>query len=272
VLCDARGLLLIEDCAHVIPDDKGPAEIGMLGDAVLLSFGRDKAISGIAGGGIVYRNAALNSEMQRLEAEAADLSWSTVATLIEYPAIYAIARALYAFGIGKIFLWLCAKAGFLVPILTAEEKRGIQPAILHRLPNICAALALDQLQQLRIINDHRRAVTQIYLQAAADHGWPVLHGIGSHLPLQKYPLFLAHAEEIRLALKRQNIHLHDGWTGCTVCPATVPPEHCGYTMGNSPMAESLCEQILTLPTHPGTSAEDAHRVIRALHEILSHNI
>src|SRR3989338_3698878 len=44
-LCVRHGLLLIEDCAHVMPDATGPADVGAHGNFVFFSFGRDKALS-----------------------------------------------------------------------------------------------------------------------------------------------------------------------------------------------------------------------------------
>ena len=70
-ICDKHSLILIEDCAHVIPDNKGPSSIGKHGDAVLLSFGRDKAISGVTGGAVLCADKDLALLLKREEERAA---------------------------------------------------------------------------------------------------------------------------------------------------------------------------------------------------------
>lgn len=269
--CDARGLLLIEDCAHVLPDDRGPAGIGRHSDFLLLSFGREKAISGVTGGAIVCRgHADTAKKLRALQATAADLSWWTVARLLEYSQIYAFCRPLYGLGIGKAKLWLAGKLRLLVPIYSAEEKHGRMPARLHRLPNACASLALEQWRRLLAINDHRRLLTEFFWEEARARGWPMLEGIAHGLPLQKFPLFCLHAERIRRTLKKRNIHLHDGWTGCVICPASVDIADAGYTLGEDPQAEAVCQEILSLPTHLTMTLAQAKELVAALDPLLAH--
>ena len=268
-LCNEKNILLIEDCAHMIPDSSGPSEVGMLGDFVLLSFGRDKAISGIAGGAMISRDAAMSKKLQEAEESAEDLSFWTITRLLEYPQIYALARSLYGIGLGKLVLWKAKIFKMFVPILTQEEKDGRASPLLHRIPNICAALALDQLRHIHKINDHRRALVQFYLKASAEHGWSVLHGIGGNLPLQKFPMFIKEAEQVRRTLKKRNIILEDGWTNCVICPSTVKLSETGYKTGSDKEAEIVCEEILNLPTHPGMSLKSAERLVSALSKAVS---
>jgi len=282
-LCDRHGLLLIEDCAHVLPDADGPMEVMSKGDALLLSFGRDKAISGITGGAIVVKNKQqtthntqpaneltnkpaneLTLNLSREENQAPGLPGGIVLRLLLYPWLYFFARPLYGLGIGKWKLAAWRMLGLLVPIVTPEEKRGTQGQKVHAMPEACAHLILQQFKKLHDINIHRRALVKYYLEACAKHGWPVLHAINGSLPLQKFPLFFPDADGIRRKLKRRNIHLDDGWTGCVVCPRSISKEEAGYRKGSDPRAEEVAVSILSLPTHPGTSVFDASRLVEAL--------
>ncbi|MBI3619064.1 aminotransferase class I/II-fold pyridoxal phosphate-dependent enzyme [Candidatus Peregrinibacteria bacterium] len=294
-ICDRHGILLIEDCAHVIPDETGPRDIGTEGDALLLSFGRDKAISGITGGAIISRVASANPTLERMAKHAHDLSFFTILRLLEYPNIYGWAKLFYGLGMGKFSLFLHSKIGALRPILTSDEKHGRMRTVLHRIPDVCAALALEQLERLRELNDHRRMLTKFFLEEGKKRRWPMLHCFcpgervepwteaklstlrraqGDNLivvqesPLQKFPLFVRGAEKIRRALKKKNIHLHDGWTGCVVCPASVHLPDTGYEMGNDLAAEAVCEEILSLPTHPTMSLKQAKELVEALDHLL----
>ncbi|MSR87535.1 aminotransferase class I/II-fold pyridoxal phosphate-dependent enzyme, partial [Candidatus Peribacteria bacterium] len=84
-----------EDCAHMIADEAGPAGVGMTGDFVMLSFGRDKAISGVTGGAILSRRTDVSNRLQKAEDAASDLSLIAIKRFLLYPLIYAIARPFY---------------------------------------------------------------------------------------------------------------------------------------------------------------------------------
>lgn len=267
-VCDQHNLILIEDCAHILPDHHGPHAIGEHGDFLILSFGRDKAISGVTGGAVLSRRPSTSQGLRLLQREARDLRCLTVLQLLLYPLLYAIAKPLYGIRVGKALLAAARALRFLPPILTKEEKEGRMPPHLHRMPNACAALALAQLHTLHRFNDHRRQLTRFYLEVARTHRWPYLRGIEADLPLQKFPLFVRGAERIRQHLREKNIHLDDGWTGCVICPPSVDATELGYTAGRDPHAEELCESILSLPTHPTMTLRQARRLSTALHPLL----
>lgn len=275
-LCDANKLLLIEDCAHVLPDEAGPPLLAQTGDAVLLSFGRDKAVSGVSGGAVVSRSPQISEHLKTIEREAPGVPDGTIARLLLYPIIYAKARLLYRLGLGRYYLYACKVLHLLVPIVSMDEKNGKQSQPVRRIAGACARLALDQWRNRRWINDHRRRLTALYLAHARNKGWvssdapPACPSIiTSDLPLQKFPLFVRDAKRVRTQLEAQNIFLDDGWTGCVVCPASVKMDQLTYESGSDPEAEAACQAILSLPTHPGTSDEDARRVLTALDPLLS---
>jgi dTDP-4-amino-4,6-dideoxygalactose transaminase len=267
-ICTRRNLLLIEDCAHIIPDETGPATIGKLGDFVLLSFGRDKAISGITGGAILSRKPETSARLAEEEEHSVSFGFIRIKRLLLYPLVYAMARPLYGLGIGKALLVLARWIGALVPILSRAEKQGRMEPILHTLPNACASLALAELRELRSINDHRRMLTKLYCAEAANGQWPIVQSVRADLPLQKFPLFMKDADGIRAALKKRNIHLNDGWTGCVVCPPGIDFDPVNYVPGSDPQAEAACEQILSLPTHPTITIGQAHSLIERLSAVM----
>lgn len=266
-LCSERGIFLIEDCAHVLPDDES-SPIGRSGDATILSFGRDKAISGVSGGAAIVRDPETASILRTLEKQAQDLPRSMIARLILYPLIYRKARALWIVGLGKPYLVLCKALRLLVPIVTQQEKHGVMNRVMHRCPNACAALALYSWQHLRESNAHRSVLTQFYIDATTTHGWNVLPSIVANLPLQKFPIFFPNAEALRQGLKKRSIYLDDGWTGCTICPRDTDIGMLGYTMGTDPAAERIGTSILTLPTHPTMTLRQAQRLIVAIEKTL----
>lgn len=267
-LCDKHGILLIEDCAHIFPDARGPAAIGRFGDAVLFSFGRDKALSGVAGGAIVVRRPELAQAVRKLQEQAVEVPWTIAAAYLLYPLIYATGRPLIAVGIGRYFLWFVRQVGLLVPIVLQEEKEGRQPLVLERMPNGCAELALSELSEAQRVNDHRRMLTKFYLDTGKRLSWRMLSGVKADLPLQKFPIFTKNAEKIRRALRSARIHLEDGWQQCVICPPGSDSIAAGYLAGSDPQAEAASEQILSLPTHPTMTMAQAAFLVEKLSPLL----
>jgi len=268
-LCNTHGIALIEDMAHIIPDQKGPENIGHYGDYLLLSFGRDKAISGITGGAILSRDQGVSSRLLDIERTSPHLSLWQVVKILEYATrMHSIVRPLSGSIFLKPVLWLMNKLGFFVPIVTEDEKKGHMSPIVHKMPNACAALALYSLKKLETLNERRRALTNFYRHKGLERQWPLLAGITENLPLQKFPLFTSKAEDIRKTLKQENIHLDDGWTGCVICPDSVEPMKSGYEWGADPTAEAACVQILSLPTHPTMTVIEATRLVERVDLLL----
>ncbi len=276
-ICDEHQLALIEDCAHILPDDSGPTEVGTKGDFLLLSFGRDKAISGVSGGMVVSRHKSLSQNLRTQQAAARPVPGALVAKLLLYPLIYSLAKPFYVKG-GKALLAGAARLGLLPKIVSDEEKEGLMPPSVSPLPNALATLALDQWRRRQQLNDHRRMLASLWIRHGRDHGLfgtgrpddPLPRGVREGLPLQKLPLFILDAQGLRTILKQQNVHLDDGWTGCVVCPASVHIEAAGYEWGKDPEAERLCKQILSLPTHPSTTPAQADRLLTILAPLLMH--
>ncbi|MEQ1849810.1 MAG: DegT/DnrJ/EryC1/StrS family aminotransferase [Candidatus Peribacteraceae bacterium] len=270
-LLRGKNIGLIEDMAHVLVD-RTDDRYGREGDYCILSFGRDKAISGVAGGAVVSRNRVTSNALRVLEAKAQDVSCWTVLRHLEYgPRMHSIVRPFAGTVFAKICIKILTYLQLIEPVLTAREKEGVMPRTLQRLPNACAALTRDSLKKLKNINQHRRMLTDLYLDAAKKNGWTYPTSISADLPLQKFPIFVQGADQIRRELRKQKIFLEDGWNTCTICPMDVSAEKVGYTQGSDPQAESVCMQILSLPTHPLTTREDAGKVLQIVKTLLVSN-
>lgn len=270
-LCDAQRWILIEDCAHILPDKNGPEAVLWHADHAILSFGRDKAISGVGGGAALTKDPETARRLRETERKAKEVPMLEVARLLAYPSRMAnVVRPLTGLKLAGYVLAVQKALGLFLPVVTPAEKQGRMPRRVRRMPNACAALARPQLADLERINGHRRALTNAYLDASGRIGWKVLRGIQPSLPLQKYPMFVAGAAGIRASLKERNIHLDDGWTGCVVCPDSCDVAAAGYKAGSDPAAESAAESILSLPTHPTMTCAQADDLVDALAPLLRH--
>ncbi len=267
--CDANGWILIEDCAHVLPDRAGPDGILRHADHAICSFGRDKAVSGVGGGAALTRDPETSRRLMELESKAKEASLWSVIRLLEYPPRMAhLVRPLTGLRLAGPLLAPLKLLGLFAPVLTDEEKKGRMPFKLRRMPNACAALARWQLGQLERINDQRRALTKRYLEASGTKGWAVMRGVMPSLPLQKFPMFVDGAARIRAALKPKNVHLDDGWTGCVVCPGACDASAAGYKPGSDPQAENAARSVLSLPTHPTMTMAQADELVTLLDPLL----
>lgn len=268
-LCDEHSIVLIEELVHMMPDHKGP-DIGSVGDYVILSFGRDKAISGISGGAVLSRHPRTTAALLELERTAAHESWWNVARLLEYATrMRSIVRPLAGTPLFKPALWILGKLHMIVLVVSPEEKKGRMSHVIKKIPNACAELALYSLSKLKSSNERRRTLTAFFARHGREHGWPMLAGVTPDLPLQKFPLFVLNAKAKRMMLKKENIHLDDGWTGCVICPEDIELTETGYENGMDPAAERVCRQIFSLPTHPTMTLIQAERLARRIDALLA---
>lgn len=266
-ICDKRGITLIEDCAHVIPDGT-LRDIGTRGDLVIVSFGRDKCISGVTGGAVLAPHGALGRALDSIEKSADDLPLFRIINLMNYPLRYAFAKWLWKFPFGaspaKAYLRWLKMMGLLPPVYEEGEKEGKMLIRFHRIPNVCAAFALEQLQSLASLNAHRRELARIFADAARSGGWSMPSSALDAPVLQKFTVYARDANSLRATLKHEQIYLDDGWCNAVVNPVTVDQEGAGYAKGMCPTAEDIAKHIVTLPLHPTMTEEQVRYLIHAL--------
>ena len=266
LICDERDIALIEDCAHVIPTQKDQ-KIGNHGDAIILSFGRDKAISGVSGGAVLTKHEFISARLNEMEKGASDHSLWHILNLIDYPLRYSFAKMIWPLKVAKVYLRWLKLIHLLPPVLKKEEKEGLATVALRRMPNACAALALRQLNRLDVINMRRSQLSNFYLKMAKQYHWEVPLKTQSAGILQKFPLFHKNAESIRASLKKHEIYLDDGWCGAIVNPRSVNQKALWYSTGQCPQAEKVSREILTLPTHPTMTMIQARQLVEELKNI-----
>lgn len=222
-ICKKNKIFFIEDGAH-----SGK----IIGDLGFLSFGRDKAISGLYGGGaVVINNQDTRYKLQRENLLKKDYS-------LFYPLIiYFILQTYSFFDLGKILHKLLKN--FLPKVLTKEEKQGEKPENFYQPPPII--LTPDY-------TNHRKKIAAFYEKHLSG-----LYG------LLRYSIFVANPDGLRKFAAKQNIFLGD-WYDNVVAPKGVNLEKIGYKIGSCPKAEEVCKRIVNLPTN--ISLEEAEKVIK----------
>lgn len=266
-ICDKRNLMLIEDMAHILPE-KLTEGMGTRGDLIILSFGRDKAISGVTGGAVLTKHGAIGQKIEMFEKQAQSYSLFRILHFLEYPLRYRFAKWLWNLPLGatlaKAYLRWSRISGFLPPVYAPGEKEGKTSIQFHRIPNACATLVLEQFQSLSSLNQSRRSLAKIYIDAAKKGEWSMPHAALNASTLQKFPVYARDAKKLRAELKREQVYLDDGWCGSVVNPPSVNIESAGYMQGMCPVAEDVSRHVVTLPMHPTMTWEQAEYLVHAL--------
>jgi perosamine synthetase len=252
-LARARGIRVIEDCAHVLPGSThGGTALGAWGDAACFSFGRLKTLSSIWGGAAVTRDGDLGRRLRQTSGEEPPLTRRDnvrigtrllLSVLAHHPDLYAFARLVAGlpFGVRRS-----------QRIVTRREPRG-KPAgpRLGRLADIQASLLLCQIRELSAISARRASC----VRALAER----LGGAPIDLPLMWYPFQAANPEEAVRHFQNHQIELRR-W-GPALTPADCDAAGAGYAWGRCPVAERVGRHCVAVPAM--LAGADLERVIRA---------
>jgi len=140
-----------------------------------------------------------------------------------------------------------------------------QPGWNSRLDALQAALLLVKLPHLDAWNASRRAVAERYRVGLAELGDAVRLPPGDGTARPVYHLFSIRAD------RRDDLRAHLTAAGIGTAiyyPIPVHAQECwgdlGYRLGDFPVAEQVCGEILSLPCWPGLPADAQDRVIDAV--------
>ncbi len=208
-------LLLLEDIAHSAGRFYKTAsgekiEIGTVGDATCLSFGKGKAIDTILGGAVILRNPDLSLEKVIKKSWLLKIPLSDSMRAASYPFLAAIARGLAHLNLEKYWL------GLLLKLKWIERSADTKLRELNTVSPWQAALALAQLKNLK------------------------------PTPLREYVL-VRDKTEVLSRLKINGFRLEESWYEVPVSPAryfdslNFPKESCKN-------AVFFSEHIINLPT------------------------
>lgn len=226
-ICQQKKICFIEDGAHTGR---------VTGDLGFISFGRDKAVSGLFGGG------AIVSERKISIPDLPKKSYSLFYSLV----VYFVLQTYSFFNLGKVIHKLLKN--FLPKVLTLEEKQGIKPENFYQAP----PKVLVQWNNRESFDRHRRLLADFYQQNLP----------GLYAPL-RYSIFVSDPDGLRRFAAKRNIFLGD-WYDSVVAPRGVNLEKIGYRAGSCPKAEAACKKIVNLPTNPNIGLEEARKVVEVV--------
>ena len=225
-LASQNNLIIIEDCAHTM---------NFQSDISFFSFGRDKVISAVFGGGVAVKDTQLRQK------------------LINYQKVLPMPSMV----IGKMLSALARKLHFFSKPVTSEEKISKKPKFLgHQMPNALAILALHQLTKLDKFEAHRKKIAGVY-KRALPNGSVIL----------RFTLCILHSQKIREEAKRSRIFLGD-WYNFPIAPRGVNLSSVGYVLHCAPQAEIYAKMSVNLPTNINISLHDAQRIIQFINHVI----
>jgi dTDP-4-amino-4,6-dideoxygalactose transaminase len=251
-LARARGIRVIEDCAHVLPGstDSGKA-LGTWGDAAYFSFETGKTVSAGWGGAAVTSDEGIGERLRRIKDAVEPLGRRDNVRIGSRLLPHILLLHPNLFALGGLVRARLNRRGFLPQAMPPAECRGEPPTpLLGRVADIQATLLLSQLERLSAITDQRRSC----VTALARH----LGGCPVDLPLMWYPLQVRNRDDAVKQFSRHQLELRTWETPLT--PADCDTTRAGYTWGSCPVAEEVSRGCVALPTM--LSRADLDRVKR----------
>lgn len=264
-LTKEKGILLIEDCTHYLPYREN-AQAGMYGDVSIFSLGRDKIVSGVDGGVLLINNKDFvnNVEKSYKNLPMPSMKWTFQRLL--FPIIWSIIKNFYFSFIGKAVHIVSTKLGLLTRATTKEEKAGVKPdSIPAKLPNSLGELALDQLSDIDIFQEHRFRIASEYSKLL--HDVDLVKYDEFSIPPLRIPVLSEQRDKLVKYCYDRGVNLGD-WYSQPISPMEVDPEKLFYSYGMCPKAEYVSKRIFNLPCHINISIEDCKKVVDCIREFL----
>jgi dTDP-4-amino-4,6-dideoxygalactose transaminase len=262
-VCDERGLVLIEDCAHSLGAEYRGQKVGTFGKVAFFSFSRDKIISCVYGGMAVTDDKKIAERMAVFQKTCGYPSHEWILQQLLHPVLMnKLVLPTYSIG-GKYKLVALQKLHVLSKAIHWKEKRGRQPDHFPmRMPNAMAVLALNQFKKLDEFNEHRQRIAQIYYGALKSYKYVLPANPGDRK--QVFLRFAVRYDRAAKAIKKawsENLLIGD-WYRTPVDPFDTKLETVGYKKGSCPRAEKFAGKMVNLPTHINISENEAKKIIK----------
>jgi len=240
-LAKKHGLAIIEDLAHCAGSHYGDGrEVGTVGAAAALSFGKNKAVDTTNGGALVLRIAtsrSTESPQRQVTPQLADRIRDRI-----YPITGWLIRKTYRVGLGRAI----AACAFKTRAITRSAEGKVDPRV--RLAHWQAKLALQRMKDLGQTAAERA-------KYATRYGYPKTSSV------LRIPFLVNNRDRLIKKLKKHNVFVDDPWYDVPVSPkryyarSDFPEKSC-------PTATRVASQMLNLPLLPESELENALEIVR----------
>ncbi|MEX1112813.1 MAG: aminotransferase class I/II-fold pyridoxal phosphate-dependent enzyme [Candidatus Andersenbacteria bacterium] len=257
-----HNLLLIEDCAHALGGTYNNQPLGTFGDAAILSFGRDKALSSVFGGAVISRNQQL---IHTIHKYAQDRRYPPSRWIIQqllHPILFHILVSLYfTGGMGKVGLVLAQRLGLLSKAVATEERSGRRPDhFSYRYSPALAHLLHLQVHKLKRYTQRRRDIAQRYIDELKETVTLPSVPEGGSPNWLRMPIGVKDTKKLRRLALQQEMMLGD-WYDAPLVPSGSSLSTFKYMSGSCPNAEEAAKHVINLPTYPLLTDKQVDHVI-----------
>lgn len=260
-IAEKNKLRVIEDCAHSLGGKVDNRLLGTFGDLGILSFGREKVISGLTGGALLVNDLALEKLVER---EVHTLKPLSKRNILKELSNYFSWRVLFRkinskeWGINLIrFLY---QYDLFNVVTSKKELAGLRPSWYpSQMANIFAQIVLNEFPKIASYNERRKEIAEIYIQKIDNQEFRLLP---KHLGV--YLRVVALHPKAHLVFKqayKQKLNFGN-WYNCVIYPESVHLARLGYKSGSCPIAEKVARETVNLPNYLGMSESEVERVVK----------
>jgi len=255
-IAELHDIFVVEDGAHAIRQFL--PRFKTIADAQILSFGREKVISCVSGGALIWPdNSPFAASFLSLKANLKKPRLSWVIRHALQPLIFSLSLPWWQQG-GKVIPWLARKIKLLPLAVTPAERLGTEDISVTALglPQKRILARQLKLHEPRII--HAQAMALAWQETLEPLIEPQKFSINGNAFRGLMVLAAPHyKEDLLLNLKKRQApyHLND-WDGVPISPKGVTYKNFNYRPGQCKNAEYFARCYLTFPTNIRTNKAD----------------
>lgn len=261
-----HNLMLFEDCAQCLPLNNDNYSPGHFGECAIFSYNPGKPLPAGSGGVAVTRNTELASRIRRLRDKLPQRGHiaETELYLNELLQQYLLRPSLY-----WILFDLKRRVGNNYMVRSLEEEiSGEISKTAFRPSNRQMHLGLKWLQRIKSIASHRTECCTAYRTALENN--PAIRSpfIPENEPLYYYPVVVDNKTALLERARKQHVEIIPWPIKTPIYPVTedslLPMYH--YKQDCCPIAESIANRLLGLPTHEKVTPRVINRVVELLNQ------
>ena len=263
VLEIARGVPVVEDCAHVLGSRLEGRPVGSFGTAAIFSYEWGKPVVAGVGGAAVVNDAALAERMRIQYGSFTDPPLRREVVMSgQYLAHRAVSNVGRFWQIRALYRRL-TRLGLMVGSHDADPRANpeygwrMTRSVRRRLPVREAAARTGLDRRRHIAGRYRDGLDRLGFAAPAVPA-------GADAVLMRVPVVVTAKRRVLEAAARTGVELGD-WFDTPVHPLSGPElESVGYAPRSCPDAEWLAAHVVTLPVRANTRPEDTDRALDLL--------
>jgi len=252
-----KNIKVIEDLAHGLGNAYAGRKLGTWGDAAVLSFGRDKVITGVWGGAIISNKTVIDEVIKTVKNyPVREKRW--VDRQLKYILWNDKVLKMYRFGLGKLMHWWAKKNKWFDEPLSLQEKKSVPETIVRGLHTNLSLLVLNQWSKLdKFIEKRRRVANKYAISLGVKYD--------SQCSYLRFTIEVDNPDGLRLYAAKKNVFLGD-WYDKVVAPKSIELSDFGYMNGSCPRAEQASRRVVNLPTNPNLTEGEIDKIINIINE------